>query len=152
MSCLYRHTQTGYTSIAFLAFGFIIIAWGFIRYGENPFALIALGLLLLVFALLFSLTIIIDNEYLRFSLGIGLIKKKLPLKSISSFEIVRNAWYYGWGIRLTPYGWLYNVSGFTALQVTMESGRKYRIGTDNPEDLLKALKMAKERISYGNSS
>lgn len=152
MSCLYRHTQTGYTSIAFIGFGFIIIAWGFIRYGENPFALIALGLLLLVFALLFSLTITIDNEYLRFSLGIGIIKKKFPLQSIRSFEIVRNAWYYGWGIRLTPYGWLYNVSGFTALQITMESGRKYRIGTDNPEDLLKALKLAKESISYRNSS
>jgi hypothetical protein len=37
-------------------------------------------------------------------------------------------------------GWLYNVSGLRAVEVGLKSGRKYRVGTDEPERLEAALK------------
>ena len=56
--------------------------------------------------------------------------------------MVRNPWYYGWGIHLFPGGWVFNVSGFAALELQMENGRKYRIGTDDPAGLAKAVETA----------
>jgi hypothetical protein len=74
---------------------------------------------------------------LRF--GIGVIRKKFPVTGIETAGVVRNPWYYGWGIRKTPEGWLYNVSGLLAVELRMKSGEKYRIGTDDPLGLLNAI-------------
>lgn len=139
---MYKHTQTGYTVIMLLIAGFIIAIIGTIRYENNIVPIIVLFMLLICIFLFFSLTIIIDDKHIKFSFGIGLIKKKFPLDDIVDYKIVKNAWYYGWGIRLTPHGWLYNVSGFTALEIILKSGAKYRIGTDNPQGLENALKEA----------
>ena len=51
----------------------------------------------------------------------------------------KNRWYNGWGIRLIPRGWIFNVSGFDAVEIQMKNGRRYRIGTDEPEALLAAI-------------
>jgi len=55
---------------------------------------------------------------------------------------VHNHWYYGRGIKLTPHGWLFNVSGFDAVEIQLKNGRKYRIGTDEPDALLAAIESA----------
>jgi len=41
---------------------------------------------------------------------------------------------------MTPHGWLYNVSGLDAVEVTTKSGKKYRIGTDVPAELEQAIR------------
>jgi len=56
--------------------------------------------------------------------------------------MVKNHWYYGWGIHLTPHGWLYNISGFLAVEIQMKSGKKYRIGTDEPKKLIEAIQQS----------
>ena len=53
---------------------------------------------------------------------------------------VTNKWYYGWGIKRTPHGWLFNVSGLQAVEITLRSAKKYRIGTDEPERLADAIR------------
>ncbi len=53
-----------------------------------------------------------------------------------------NRWYYGWGIRLTPHGRLYNLSGLEAVEVQLNTGKKFRIGTDEPDALVRALRAA----------
>ncbi len=58
---------------------------------------------------------------------------------------MKNPWYYGWGIRLTPHGWLYNVSGSYAVEIKTKTGKKYRIGTDVPNELEKAIRQSIER-------
>ncbi len=63
----------------------------------------------------------------------------VPLSEIESHSAVRNPWYYGWGLRRTPIGWLYNVSGLEAVEITMKDGRKVRIGTDDPAGLDAAI-------------
>ena len=53
-------------------------------------------------------------------------------------------------IHLIPGGWLYNVSGFTALALTMKNGRQYRIGTDDAARLYTTLQAVIESMSGRN--
>lgn len=89
-----------------------------------------------------TLTVTIDEEALRLRFGIGLIRKAIRLSEIASCEPVRNRWWYGWGIRLTPHGMLYNVSGLGAVEVRLRDGKAIRVGSDEPEALAAALKAA----------
>ncbi|GAG15107.1 unnamed protein product, partial [marine sediment metagenome] len=108
----------------------------------QPVLKITLGLLPLL-ALLFGwLTVEIDGSRLRWFFGIGLIRKSRELVEIESVEVVRNSWIWGWGIRLTPHGWLYNVSGFDAVEIQLTGGKKFRIGTDDPQGLQRAIQQA----------
>jgi len=136
----YQHTQIGYLVIIVLALAILFIACLMAIYGFNWIAftvLIILGICLVLFA---TLTVVIENDVLEIRFGIGVIRKKFLLKDIESCEVVKNPWYYGWGIRLTPQGWLYNVSGSYAVEIKMKSGKKYRIGSDIPSDIKKVIR------------
>ena len=97
------------------------------------------GLLLFMTWLFGSLTVEVDDEELRHWFGPSFWKKSYQLLDIESSTVVRNSWFWGWGIRLTPNGWLYNVSGLDAVQLQLRSGRKLRIGTDDPQGLVEAI-------------
>ena len=98
------------------------------------------SVLLFVCIILFSsLTVTCDDQTLEIRFGYSPIRKKFLLKDIESYRPVRNPWYYGWGIRLTPHGWLFNVSGFDALEIQMKDGKSYRIGTNDPNGLARYL-------------
>jgi hypothetical protein len=73
------------------------------------------------------------------SFGLGIIRKRVPIAEIVACEPMRIKWWYGWGIHLTPYGWLYNVSGLNAVAITLRNGRKLAFGTDDPQGLADAL-------------
>jgi hypothetical protein len=114
--------------------------------GVNQFvtpAALSLYGIILIFAVLTwlfgSLTIEVHVEELCHYFGPGFWKKTYLLSDIESVEQVRNSWIFGWGIRLTPHGWLYNVSGLDAVQVQLRSGRKFRIGTDDPQGVISAI-------------
>jgi hypothetical protein len=146
----YRHTQPGTVTRVFLAVaiaGFIV---GAVLAARADAAMVAvfgvLALLMFVVGLLFhSLTVEVARGYLSIRFGVGLIRKRWPLKEIDSVETVRNRWWYGWGIRLTPHGWLFNVSGSDAVQLRFDNGKLARIGTDEPEKLRAALEAAMAR-------
>jgi len=59
--------------------------------------------------------------------GPGIIRKRVRLADIVGCEAIRIQWWYGWGIHLTPYGWLYNVSGFDAVAITLRDGQTSRL-------------------------
>ena len=138
----YRHTQFGtvivVTTVAIIPLA-VLPVW---LAGIVTAAWLILGSMVVVLALFASLTVEIDAEYLRIRFGIGLIRKRFPLDQIDTCRPVSNLWIYGWGIRLTPYGWLYNVSGLEAVELKMKSGKTCRIGTDEPEVLTAALQKA----------
>ncbi|ALS98677.1 hypothetical protein [Lacimicrobium alkaliphilum] len=101
---------------------------------------------LLILAWLFSsLTIEVDDKQLRWFFGPGFWKKSLPLEQLHSAGPVTNKWWYGLGIRLTPSGWLYNVSGLTAVELHLKDGRKIRLGTDQPHTLVDVLQQHESR-------
>lgn len=140
MDKIYKHTQIGYLVIYLFGIPLIAILITAFLTKTNlslmlSFFIVALCLLILFY----SLTVEIANDYLKFYFGIGLIKFKINIEEIYSCEIVKNPWYYGWGIRLTPNGWLYNISGFQALEINLKNGKRFRLGTDEAEELRKTL-------------
>src|SRR5262249_23682326 len=119
-------------------------AFAFARFFQAPpqreifFAISILFLITIV--AFYKLTITIDGEILCASFGVGLVRKKVALVEIAACEPIRIRWWYGWGIHLTPYGWLYNVSGLDAVAITLRNGRKFALGTDDPDGLVAAIR------------
>ncbi|MBT9141393.1 MAG: hypothetical protein DDT30_01985 [Dehalococcoidia bacterium] len=143
----YQHTQIGYLIMVALAIGLLLIAYHMAVYGFDwiTFAvMIILGVCTVLFA---TLTVVIEEDALEIRFGPGVIRKKFSLKDIESCQVVKNPWYYGWGIRQTPHGWLYNISGSYAVEIKMKTGKKYRIGTDVPNDLEKVIRQSIERTA-----
>ena len=142
----YSHRQNG-TLIKILV-GIAIIwclaiaVWGYAS-GELIGSTISLVVgLVLIFALVLfgSLTVQVTRKNINAAFGVGWIQFNIDVSKIQSAETVRNHWIYGWGIRWIPRGRLYNVSGFNAVELEMENGRRIRIGTDEPERLKEAIK------------
>ena len=96
----------------------------------------------IVCALCHSLTVRVTRSDIALSFGVGLIRKQFPIGDISRARIVQNRWYNGFGIRKIRGGWLYNVSGFDAIEIQLKNERKYRIGTNQPKELLAAVESA----------
>ena len=138
----YRHTQVGTLTLLFLGGGILLVASPMAIYGFHWGVMGAVLALLIAMGLFSTLTVEMARGYLIARFGPGVVRKRFPLQEIASFRVVRNPWYYGWGIRLTPHGWLYNVSGCLAVELKTRSGKKYRIGTDDPEGLASALREA----------
>jgi hypothetical protein len=137
----YQHTQIGYVIlIALLAISLLYIVI-LTQTGLNVFVLFVMVLILFILAAFSTLQVIVDKNFLRIRFGYGIIQTKFPLNEIASAKKVRNRWYYGWGIRVWfwPYMWMYNVSGFDAVEIAMKNGKRYRIGTDQPEELEQAI-------------
>ena len=97
------------------------------------FLLSVSGILFVCTISFFSLTVIVDNDFIRIRFGIGLIRKSIKLADVKSCTVVRNKWWYGWGIHWTPKGLLFNISGLDAVELVMNNGKVYRIGTDKLE-------------------
>jgi hypothetical protein len=51
------------------------------------------------------------------------------------------------GIRLSPGGVLWNVSGLDAVELSLDGGRRFRVGTDEPRALAAAIAQAKDAAS-----
>ena len=136
---VYKHTQIGYLLLVLYSAVILFICYINIVTGFIPFALVGLIIMLIALGLFATLTVAVDDRMLRIQFGLGVIRKGFLLKDIEAYRVVKNPWYYGWGIRFTPRGWLFNVSGFSAIELQMKSGKTYRIGTDEPDSLAKAL-------------
>jgi hypothetical protein len=132
---LYRHTQIGWTIIIPADIAAIVAVYFGITSSE-PFAVIAFFLLIILTYLFYGLTVIGTRETLEIRFGIGIIRKRFNLSDIATAESYRTAFWDGWGIRYYSGGWIYNVSGFDAVRLTMTDGKHYIIGTDEPRKLL----------------
>lgn len=138
----YHHTQVGYLILTVDMLGIIIIAIVLAMAGINIIAIVVLILVAIAGILFSSLTATIYENDLEIRFGPGLVKKIFRLQDIESVRSVRNKWFYGWGIRMTPHGWLYNVSGFSAVEIKLRTGKTYRIGTNEPQELEEAIRQA----------
>jgi hypothetical protein len=126
----YRHTQIGWPALAGVLPTFVVAVVLALR--DLPLAWLVAGIAPIVVLLLGWLTVSVDDTSVVARFGVGLIHRRIPLADIRSFEAVRNPWYYGWGIRLIPGGWLYNVAGLSAVDFGIRDGRHIRIGTPEP--------------------
>ena len=144
ITMVYQHTQTGLLTRRLLrAISIITAGSGLfvaLRSTLRSIPLLASSAIVFVCATLFdSLTVRVSHDLVEISFGIGIIRKQFDVGNIRRASVVKNKWYYGWGIRLTPHGWLYNVSGLDAVEILMDNGKQYRIGTDQPNELENAI-------------
>jgi hypothetical protein len=135
----YEHTQIGHVIIWSLL-AIILIVNGLTGALAHWPAVVVSLILLVCFVLFYKLRITIQDETLCVSFGPGIIRKRIRLAEIVGCEPIRIRWWYGWGIHLTPRGWLYNVSGFDAVAITLRDGQKFALGTDDPDGLVDAMR------------
>lgn len=139
----YNKSQTGWLILVIMV---PIIVFLFITYlnqwGNNPIPLIPYlsisGILVLVVLLFYKLTIRIDGRKIEAIYGIGLIKFTIRIDVLNSVKTLRTPWWYGWGIRFTPKGRLYNIHGSKAVRLEYRREGKSKsimLGTPEPEKL-----------------
>ena len=145
MTKRYEHTQVGYVIIVGIMAAMVGIGILLAKVGSNWIAIAVLVLLAVVLVLFHSLTVAINAEELIVQFGHGAIRKRLKLNEIESVQTVRVPWYWGWGIRATPQGMVFRVSGFDAVHVKLTTGKEYLIGTDVPQELEQAIRQAMSR-------
>ncbi len=142
----YRHSQYGYIwlfVIVWLVLVMAVVALVGDDEGDLVVVLAITGAFLLLIGaitLWFSrLTIVIEDDRVAAYFGGGWPRRTVQRHEIIGFRKERNKWWYGWGIRKVPGGWMYNVWGLDAIELDLASGKKFRLGTDEPDELAAAL-------------
>ncbi len=143
----YCHTQIGYTSLA-LMLPFTLGALFGIFFGAPPlstkiiFSFIAIPCLL-ISIFMYGLTVTVDGEHLSWHFGFKLFRKQIQLADIVGVEIIDDTKGWGYGIRFTKRGTLYNVSGKKAVAVRLKTpwkkDKEILIGTDRPYEMQSVL-------------
>jgi hypothetical protein len=145
MDVEYRHTQFGaLTIIILLSVGLLIvrITLSMIDEGRALAAIVTISLFLLILALFYALTVQISNGNLKFWFGIGLVSKTYSLNEIQSTKEVKDPWYYFWGVKSIPGGWLYAIAPGDALEIVFKNGKIVHLGTNQSKKLKQALDAA----------
>jgi len=152
---MYQHSQPGILLRVLMVSGIVVLlvmgayilriatADGILQQQEQN-ALLSLmgGIFMMAFALLLihNLTATVDLEGVRISYGIGIINRRIRHQDISQCSPVKNPWWWGFSIRKIPGGWMWNVSGLSAVELKLKNSRVFRIGTDEPEMLAAAIR------------
>ncbi|SHH30989.1 hypothetical protein [Ferrimonas marina] len=138
----YQHTQPG-LAIRMAILGAFALVFGLSLVSTPTVLTLGVLILLAVLLVLFqSLTVTIHHNQLQWHFGPGFWRKSLPLREIEQVEAIRTRWYWGLGVKRTPHGWYYGVSGLNAVKVITQDGKSRLIGTDQPDALCEALAKA----------
>ena len=138
----YRRTQVSWPTVVPMALTALVI--GVVFLSTRLVFPLALGAAVVVPLLLLfgTMTVIVDDSAVEARFGIGLVRKRVPFDRIRACRVVRNPWYYGWGIHFIPGGILYNASGLSAIELQLTNGRLVRIGSGEPEALAATVRHA----------
>lgn len=148
MKTEYRHTQYGALMfIVFLITGVLIavVAVAIIAEGRMLAAVIMILGYLLGLGMFYSSTIEISEEKLKFWFGIGIVRKTFVLSEIQSSKEVDIPWYYFWGVKSIPGGWLWSIAPGTGVEIVLKNGSLVLLGTNQPEKLKQAVDAARQQ-------
>ncbi len=141
----YRHTQFGWVLAGALALGVLVTAGVTLLLPEGAMRapwwtpLLLVGLLAFSLGLFGWLTVEVDAREVRLALGVGALRKTVPVAEIVTCQRIRTRLWWGWGLRWTPAGWLYNVSGREAVRLELARERPVIIGSDDADALKTAI-------------
>jgi hypothetical protein len=149
----YSHTQIGWWLLVALGVGILALAAMFIgiRSGSRALAApemeIIFGTVLVVLAitaaLLTSLTVQVTSDAVAWRFGPGVVRFALPLAEITNVAPARTPLWAGIGIHWIFTGWVYNVSGRDAVELTKRDGTRVWLGTDEVQALAAAIESAR---------
>jgi hypothetical protein len=136
-----KFVQTGIFSVAValpLLILFVILTFTTGLEDTSLLIIFSMLSLIMLFLLLFFYQIVIeiDQTYISFKMGIGLFHKKYRIDNLDDCQPIVNSFITGIGIRPVSKGWLYNVSGYSAIELTFKDSEKVvRIGTNKPDEI-----------------
>ena len=110
-----------------------------------PWALF--GVLGGAFLLVGWMRVTVDERAVRAVMGVGLLRRSVELAEVRKADIVRTRVWWGWGVHLTPAGWLYNVGGRWAVRLELATERPVMIGSADPAGLHDAIEAARAAAS-----
>lgn len=145
----YQHRQIGTLVLTTMGIAGVVILLVFVFAKELPLPLAIVPAAFIALAMLNfgTLTVRLDRQYVHVEFGIGWIRRAIPLERIAAAEVTKTRWYYGWGLRLTPKGWLWNTSGFDAVMLTYNDGKHFLIGSDDADGLAAAIEKELDRLA-----
>lgn len=139
----YDHTQRGRWVEALLFVVMVALAVAAIFVEVERWVRAVLIAAAIVYYLLIDtftrLRVVVDGDMLRVTFGRGWPRKTIPLQQITAVRAFRAKWWYGWGIRRVPGGWLWNVAGLDCVEIRMSDGAAFSVGTDQPAALVAVL-------------
>jgi hypothetical protein len=151
----YRHTQTAWMLIVVIVA--VVLAEFTIVMFSGPQDTVSLALsgavvavAAVMVALFSTLTVVVDDQAVRLWFGLGSLRRDVMIDEVTAARRVRNSWHAGWGVRAIPGGRLYNVGGRDAVELELDNGRVVRVGTDQPDALLAAVKAALDDAPTAN--
>jgi hypothetical protein len=135
----YEHTQTGTVTIVAVGAPAVVSGVAAVVTRQPALAIVAV-LLLVVLSQFSTLTTRVADGVLDVRMGRGPLRRHIDLRDVERVEIAHHLWMWGWGIRWTPRGWLWNVSGTRGVDLHFRNGKRFRIGSDEPEKLAAAIR------------
>ena len=145
LKTLYKHRQIGVVIVVVLGLAALIclILSPVVDAPRLRLTLLSLAGAFGICTVLFSsLTVELSQDVLSWHFGPGILRKNVTVAEIKNVAVTETRFIHGWGIHLTRNGWLYNVSGFGAVQITLNSGKSFLLGSDEPEQLCSIIKRA----------
>ena len=137
----YRHSQQAFVPLA-IWIGFVVVVGILAPIQDlSPWIGVFVLAITLVMLLFSRLTVTVTNESIVSAFGPGWPRHTENVADVLAAYEVRNSWIHGWGIRKIAGGWMYNVSGYDAVELDLASGKKFRIGTDEPTILAANIAM-----------
>ena len=147
-SVSYSHTQRGSALLfAVGGIGLVVLAAAvLLARAASPAwpGLLMAGLIMAAVTALFSrMTVTVDATSVSLQMARGLVRRSWRLADLQAARVVHTNWYNGWGIHGWGHNWLYNVSGFGAVEMDLAGGARIYIGSDESERLLQAILAAR---------
>ena len=140
----YRHTQRG-SALLFGVGGVgvvLLVMAALLTRAATPAwpGLVLAGLIMIVVAgLFFRMTVTVAADSVALEMAHGLVRRSWRLADVQAAQVVHTRWYNGWDIHGWGHNWLYNVSGFGAVEMDLADGARVYIGSDEPERLQQAI-------------
>ncbi len=132
-----NHVMTVFVVLVMLLMGSIVIGTG-----DTGSLLMVIAFLVFLGVIMFAfnkLYVTVDSGEVSARFRWGWPERRYSLADVHRVDVVRNKWWYGFGVRITPHGWMYNVWGLDAVQLNFHDGQTFRIGSDEPARLATAL-------------
>lgn len=151
----YTHTQRGRSHWIALAIGLLVCTVSATFGSGRVTVILAVAAVLpaVFIAWVFSaMTVTVTDDEVEVRFRLGWPHRSVKRRNIASHEPVRSPWWYGFGLRFIPGGFMWNVWGLDAVELRMapdasdsflfadRPGKSFRIGTDDPEGLDRALR------------
>ena len=138
---MYNHCQKSKLHVYILAGISLLFSILLIITNLNPILVTSYIFVFFVIRSFSELCVSVEGVYLKIRFKYWIFSKKFLLSDIQSAKKVRNKCYHGWGIRwkFAPFTPIFNVYWLDAIELIMRNNKRYRIGTDDVDNLFETV-------------